>query len=69
MALSHNIIQIHIFIYSDCVVTNPDRKALNDEYANKLWEKSVEFVKLGDYNPFTAPDPGVKNWTNQQFND
>ncbi|XP_045454248.1 retinol dehydrogenase 13-like [Melitaea cinxia] len=47
--------------YCDCAVTNPDRKALNDEYAKKLWEKSVEFVKLGDYNPFTAPDPGVKN--------
>ncbi|CAH2099628.1 unnamed protein product [Euphydryas editha] len=45
--------------YSDCVATNPDRKALNDEYAKKLWEKSAELVKLGDYNPFTATDPGV----------
>ncbi|XP_045510677.1 retinol dehydrogenase 13-like [Colias croceus] len=47
--------------YSDCAVTNPDRKALNDEYGKKLWEKSVELVKLGDYNPFTASDPGVKS--------
>ncbi|XP_047538778.1 retinol dehydrogenase 12-like [Vanessa atalanta] len=45
--------------YSDCVVTNPDRKALNDEHAKMLWEKSMELVKLNDYNPFTASDPGI----------
>nr|XP_049698164.1 retinol dehydrogenase 13 [Helicoverpa armigera]XP_049698165.1 retinol dehydrogenase 13 [Helicoverpa armigera] len=46
--------------YSDCAVTSPAPKGLNDDYAKKLWEKSVELVKLGDFNPFTAADPGVK---------
>ncbi|XP_039745173.1 retinol dehydrogenase 13-like [Pararge aegeria] len=45
--------------YSDCVVTTPDRKALNDEYAKKLWEKSVELVRLGDFDPFTAVHSGA----------
>ncbi|XP_041974217.1 retinol dehydrogenase 12-like [Aricia agestis] len=45
--------------YSDCTPINPCSKALNDEYAEKLWQKSVELVGLGDYNPFTAQDPGL----------
>ncbi|CAK1600114.1 unnamed protein product [Parnassius mnemosyne] len=47
--------------YSDCVVTTPHSNALNDEYAKKLWDVSMELVGLQDYNPFTANDPGVKN--------
>ncbi|KAL4705261.1 hypothetical protein ACJJTC_010280 [Scirpophaga incertulas] len=46
--------------YSDCVVTKPSGKACKDEDAKKLWEISTEMVKLGDYNPFTARDPGIK---------
>ncbi|XP_068628620.1 retinol dehydrogenase 13-like [Battus philenor] len=47
--------------YSDCVVTTPHPNALNDEYAKKLWDISVELVGLQDFNPFTVNDPGVKN--------
>lgn len=47
--------------YADCVPTNTSAKAQKDENCKKLWDMSVELVKLGDYNPFTAPDPGVKN--------
>ncbi|XP_026726342.1 retinol dehydrogenase 13-like [Trichoplusia ni] len=46
--------------YSDCVVKRPSSNGSNKEYAKKLWEMSAEMVKLGDYNPFTANDPGVK---------
>ncbi|XP_045530119.1 retinol dehydrogenase 13-like [Pieris brassicae] len=45
--------------YSDCAVVQPDRKALNDEYAKKLWEKSIELVKL-NFNPFTADSVNTK---------
>ncbi|XP_045761461.1 retinol dehydrogenase 11-like [Maniola jurtina] len=44
--------------YSDCVVKNLNRRGLNDESAKKLWEKSVELVKL-DFDPFTAVHSGV----------
>ncbi|KAI5642303.1 short chain dehydrogenase domain-containing protein [Phthorimaea operculella] len=47
--------------YSDCVVTSPSPKANDEELCKKLWDLSVELVGLGDYNPFTAADPGVKN--------
>ncbi|KAL0850016.1 hypothetical protein ABMA28_011926 [Loxostege sticticalis] len=47
--------------YSDCAVTRPANKALNDEDAKKLWDLSAELVGLGDYNPFTAQDPGLKS--------
>ncbi|XP_026726344.1 retinol dehydrogenase 13-like [Trichoplusia ni] len=46
--------------YSDCVVKRPASNGSKKEYAKKLWEMSAEMVKLGDYNPFTANDPGVK---------
>ncbi|KAJ8734966.1 hypothetical protein PYW08_014216 [Mythimna loreyi] len=46
--------------YSDCVAVATAPKGANDEYAKKLWDMSVELVKLGDYDPFTANDPGVK---------
>ncbi|XP_050665891.1 retinol dehydrogenase 13-like [Leptidea sinapis] len=42
--------------YSDCQVTSPSHKALNEETAQKLWEKSMELVGLIDYNPFTTKD-------------
>lgn len=45
--------------YSDCVVVSP-AKTVNDDNAKKLWDLSVDLVQLGDYNPFTAADPGVK---------
>ncbi|XP_032515141.2 retinol dehydrogenase 13-like [Danaus plexippus] len=45
--------------YSDCVAINPDPKALNDETAMKLWEKSVELVGL-DFDPFTVNAASVK---------
>ena len=48
------------FFSSDCVVTAPAAKGTNDADAKKLWDMSVELVKLGDYDPFTANDPGVK---------
>ncbi|CAH0600357.1 unnamed protein product [Chrysodeixis includens] len=47
--------------YSDCVVKKAAPTARNDADAKKLWDLSVELVKLGDYNPFTANDPGVKS--------
>ncbi|XP_049887152.1 retinol dehydrogenase 14-like isoform X2 [Pectinophora gossypiella] len=46
--------------YSDCVVANPSQRAQDESLAKKLWELSAKLVGLGDYNPFTAPDPGVK---------
>ncbi|XP_063837637.1 retinol dehydrogenase 13-like [Ostrinia nubilalis] len=46
--------------YSDCVVTKPSKSGLNDEHAKKLWDLSVDLVGLGDFNPFTAQDPGLK---------
>ncbi|XP_072935700.1 retinol dehydrogenase 12-like [Epargyreus clarus] len=45
--------------YSDCAVVSPAKKALNNEDAEKLWNMSAELVGIGDYNPFTANDPGV----------
>lgn len=45
--------------YSDCEATSPCSKALNDDYAKKLWDISAELVGLKDFNPFTAVDPGV----------
>lgn len=47
-------------IYSDCVATAPMATAASDEDAKKLWDASVEMVRLGDFNPFTANDSGVK---------
>ncbi|XP_063392794.1 retinol dehydrogenase 13-like [Cydia fagiglandana] len=46
--------------YSDCVVKTPARKALNEEYAKKLWEVSMDLVGLKNYNPFTAEDCAPK---------
>lgn len=46
--------------YSDCAPERPAAKATNEEHAKKLWELSVEMVRLGDFNPFTANDPGIK---------
>lgn len=47
--------------YSDCAVKTPARKALNDEYAKKLWDVSMDLVGLGkNYNPFTAEDSAPK---------
>ncbi|KAJ8733851.1 hypothetical protein PYW07_014402 [Mythimna separata] len=46
--------------YSDCAVTAPGAKVANEDYAKKLWDMSVEMVQLGDFDPFTANDPGVK---------
>lgn len=51
---------ILFLLFSDCAVTNPGANGANDEYAKKLWDLSVELVKLGDFNPFTAVDTGVK---------
>ncbi|XP_050353965.1 retinol dehydrogenase 12-like [Nymphalis io] len=45
--------------YSDCAVTEPGLNALNNIYARTLWDKSLELVKLNDFNPFTASDPGI----------
>lgn len=55
------ILIVHPVYYSDCAVTRPANKALNDEDAKKLWDLSAELVGLGDYNPFTAQDPGLKS--------
>ncbi|XP_075984939.1 retinol dehydrogenase 13-like [Anticarsia gemmatalis] len=46
--------------YSDCAVTAPAAKAVNEADAKKLWDLSVELTGLGDFNPFTVNDPGVK---------
>lgn len=50
-----------MFYFSDCAAVSPAKNALNTEDAKKLWDRSVELVKLGDFNPFTANDPGIKN--------
>lgn len=51
----------NISFYSDCAVTSPASKGLDDEYAKKLWEASIDLVGLKEYNPFSADDPGVQS--------
>lgn len=46
--------------YNNCAPETPAAKATNEAEAKKLWDLSVEMVRLGDFNPFTANDPGVK---------
>lgn len=40
--------------YDDCAVANPSEAAKNSDLAQELWEKSKEFVKLGEFDPFSA---------------
>lgn len=47
--------------YSDCKVKEPSREAQDPELAKKLWDLSVDWVKIGDYDPFDEKSLMVKN--------
>ncbi|XP_075226500.1 retinol dehydrogenase 11-like isoform X2 [Lycorma delicatula] len=38
--------------YADCKVTTPSEKACDPKLAKKLWDLSIDMVKLGNYDPF-----------------
>lgn len=46
--------------YSDCKIKEPSREAQNPELAKQLWQLSVDWVKLGDFDPFTTEDKNLK---------
>lgn len=46
--------------YENCKRSKPSRDARDSELAKKLWDLSVEWVKLGDFDPFKVEDKGPK---------
>lgn len=59
------IISMVIACFSDCKAKEPSALAKNPELAKKLWVKSMEMVRLNDYDMFncsgdTLPEP-LKN--------
>lgn len=46
--------------YENCKSSKPSKDARDPELAKKLWDLSVDWVKLGDFDPFTVEDKGPK---------
>nr|XP_049698160.1 retinol dehydrogenase 11-like [Helicoverpa armigera] len=42
------------FYYSDCAKTRPSKQCRSEEEARKLWDITIDMLKLQDYDPFTS---------------